>query len=99
MQGVPVLPTSEIDRVPSSISSSTRATRRAGVTALVREDLCPEAIRLGRLLATLMPDEPEVMGLLALMLLLESLRASRITPDGNAKRGFLAGRRRALSGA
>ena len=36
---------------------------------LVREDLCAEAIRLGRLLAELMPDEPEVMGLLALMLL------------------------------
>jgi RNA polymerase sigma-70 factor (ECF subfamily) len=66
---------------------------------LVREDLCAEAIRLGRLLATLMPDEPEVMGLLALMLLLESLRASRITPDGNPERGFLDGRRRALSGA
>ena len=36
--------------------------------ALVREDLCLEASRLGRLLARLMPDEPEVMGLLALML-------------------------------
>jgi RNA polymerase sigma-70 factor, ECF subfamily len=50
---------------------------------LVREDLCAEAIRLGQLLATLMPDEAEVMGLLALMLLLESRRASRITPDGH----------------
>jgi RNA polymerase sigma-70 factor (ECF subfamily) len=49
---------------------------------LVREDLCAEAIRLGRLLAELMPDEPEVMGLLALMLLVESRRASRTTPDG-----------------
>ena len=37
--------------------------------ALVREDLCAEAIRLGRLLAELMPDEPEALGLLALMLL------------------------------
>src|SRR5260370_2617770 len=36
---------------------------------LVRDDLCAEAIRLGRLLAELMPHEPEVMGLLALMLL------------------------------
>ena len=36
---------------------------------LVREDLCAEAIRLGRTLAELMPDEPEVVGLLALMLL------------------------------
>ena len=50
---------------------------------LVREDLCAEAIRLGRLLAELMPDEPEVMGLLALMLLVESRRASRTTPDGD----------------
>ena len=50
---------------------------------LVREDLCAEAIRLGRLLAELMPDEPEVTGLLALMLLLESRRAARVTPDGD----------------
>jgi RNA polymerase sigma-70 factor (ECF subfamily) len=50
---------------------------------LVREDLCTEAIRLGRLLAELMPDEPEVMGLLALMLLVESRRAARTTPDGH----------------
>ncbi|HET6813929.1 MAG TPA: RNA polymerase sigma factor [Actinomycetota bacterium] len=50
---------------------------------LVREDLCEEAIRLGRLLAELMPDEPEVMGLLALMLLLSSRRAARATPDGD----------------
>jgi RNA polymerase sigma-70 factor, ECF subfamily len=49
---------------------------------LVREDLCKEAIRLGRLLVELMPDEPEVMGLLALMLLIESRRATRTTPDG-----------------
>jgi RNA polymerase sigma-70 factor, ECF subfamily len=49
---------------------------------LVREDLCAEAIRLGRLLAELMPDEPEVMGLLALMLLTESRRAARATPEG-----------------
>ncbi|MEU8380164.1 RNA polymerase sigma factor [Streptosporangium sp. NPDC048865] len=50
---------------------------------LVREDLCAEAVRLGRLLAGLMPDEPEVMGLLALMLLVESRRAARTTPDGD----------------
>jgi RNA polymerase sigma-70 factor, ECF subfamily len=49
---------------------------------LVREDLCEEAIRLGRLLAELMPDEPEVMGLLALMLLVSSRRAARTTPEG-----------------
>ena len=50
---------------------------------LVRADLCNEAIRLGRLLAQLMPDEPEVMGLLALMLLVESRRAARTRPDGS----------------
>ena len=50
---------------------------------LVREDLCAEAIRLGRLLAELMPDEPEIMGLLALMLLVDSRRATRTTPDGD----------------
>ncbi|MEP7059621.1 MAG: sigma-70 family RNA polymerase sigma factor [Actinomycetota bacterium] len=49
---------------------------------LVREDLCAEAIRLGRLLLELMPDEPEAMGLLALMLLSESRRASRTAEDG-----------------
>ncbi len=50
---------------------------------LVREELCAEAIRLGRLLAELMPGEPEVMGLLALMLLVDSRRAARTTPDGD----------------
>ncbi|TMM01773.1 MAG: sigma-70 family RNA polymerase sigma factor [Actinobacteria bacterium] len=50
---------------------------------LVREDLISEAIRLGRLLAELMPDEPEVMGLLALMLLVESRRGARTTPHGD----------------
>ncbi|HEX8133936.1 MAG TPA: RNA polymerase sigma factor [Actinomycetes bacterium] len=50
---------------------------------LVREDLCTEAIRLGRLLAELMPDEPEVMGLLALMLLVQSRRAARTTQAGD----------------
>jgi RNA polymerase sigma-70 factor, ECF subfamily len=49
---------------------------------LIREDLCAEAIRLGRLLAGLMPDEAEVAGLLALMLLIESRRATRTTGDG-----------------
>jgi RNA polymerase sigma-70 factor (ECF subfamily) len=50
---------------------------------LVREDLCAEAIRLGRLLAALMPNEPEVIGLLALMLLTESRRPARETPSGD----------------
>ena len=50
---------------------------------LVRADLCAEAIRLGRQLAELMPDEPEVRGLLALMLLVESRRAARTTAGGD----------------
>lgn len=47
---------------------------------LVREDLCAEAVRLGRLLVGLMPDEPEAVGLLALMLLTESRRPARSGP-------------------
>jgi RNA polymerase sigma-70 factor, ECF subfamily len=50
---------------------------------LVRDDLCSEAVRLGRVLAELMPDAPEVKGLLALMLLVESRRASRTNSDGD----------------
>ena len=53
---------------------------------LVREDLCAEAIRLGRILSEVMPGEPEVMGLLALMLLVESRRATRTTADGDLVR-------------
>jgi RNA polymerase sigma-70 factor, ECF subfamily len=49
---------------------------------LIRAGLCAEAIRLGRLLAGLMPDEPEVTGLLALMLLAQSRRAARTTAGG-----------------
>jgi RNA polymerase sigma-70 factor (ECF subfamily) len=50
---------------------------------LTREDLCAEAIRLGRLLAELMPDEPEVLGLLALMLLSYSRRDARTNRAGD----------------
>jgi len=50
---------------------------------LVRGELCAEAIRLGRLLVQLVPDHAEVLGLLALMLLIESRRAARTTPDGD----------------
>ena len=50
--------------------------------SLVRGELCEEAIRLGRLLAGLMPDEPEALGLLALMLLHDSRRAARTGPGG-----------------
>ena len=49
---------------------------------LVRADLCAEAIRLARLLVELLPDEPEVFGLLALLLLTESRRAARTSADG-----------------
>ena len=49
---------------------------------LVRADLCDEAIRLGKLLAVLMPDEAEVLGLLALMLLQDSRRAARVGAEG-----------------
>ena len=53
---------------------------------LIREELCAEAIRLGRLLTEHMPDQLEVMGLLALMLLIEARRATRTTPDGDLVR-------------
>jgi RNA polymerase sigma-70 factor, ECF subfamily len=49
---------------------------------LIRSDLCAEAIRLARVLMQLIPDEPEVIGLAALMLLLEGRRPARTTPDG-----------------
>ena len=50
---------------------------------LVRTDLCDEAIRLAKLLAVSMPDEPEALGLLALMLLHDSRRDARTGPDGS----------------
>jgi RNA polymerase sigma-70 factor (ECF subfamily) len=50
---------------------------------VVRADLCAEAIRLARLLANLMPREPEAGGLLALMLLQDSRRAARTDGDGD----------------
>jgi RNA polymerase sigma-70 factor (ECF subfamily) len=49
---------------------------------LVRAELCAEAIRLARLLAQLMPDEPEVLGLLALLLLTEARQPARRDPGG-----------------
>jgi RNA polymerase sigma-70 factor, ECF subfamily len=50
---------------------------------LVRQGLCAEAIRLARALASLMPDEPEALGLLALMLLHDSRRAVRVDGAGD----------------
>jgi RNA polymerase sigma-70 factor (ECF subfamily) len=54
--------------------------------SLDRRELTTEAVRLGRLLVELMPDEPEAAGLLALMLLTESRRAARVTPEGDLVR-------------
>jgi RNA polymerase sigma-70 factor (ECF subfamily) len=55
----------------------------AGVGGRSGGELCAEAIRLARLLASLMPDEPEVAGLLALLLLTESRRRDRFATDGS----------------
>jgi RNA polymerase sigma-70 factor (ECF subfamily) len=55
----------------------------AGLTSPAEPGLCAEAIRLARILATLLPDESEVAGLLALLLLTESRHASRTRPDGS----------------
>ena len=51
-------------------------------TAHVRRDLCDEAIRLAKLVAVLMPDEPEALGLLALMLLHDARREARFDAQG-----------------
>ncbi len=73
------------DRLPP-VLAAVYLTFSEGHTAtagdLVRADLCTEGIRLARLLAELMPDEAEVIGLLALLLLTESRRAARTAPDG-----------------
>src|SRR5207244_9199464 len=53
---------------------------------LVRVDLTTEAVRLGRVLVELMPDEPEAVGLLALMLLTDARRRARVAPDGSMVR-------------
>jgi RNA polymerase sigma-70 factor (ECF subfamily) len=66
----------------------------SGGERLIRADLCAEAIRLGRLLVQLMPDEAEVLGLLALMLLIEARRTARATADGQLV--LLADQNRAL---
>jgi RNA polymerase sigma-70 factor (ECF subfamily) len=50
--------------------------------SLIRRELSGEAIRLGRVLLSLMPDEPEVLGLLALMLLHDARREARVGPAG-----------------
>ena len=55
---------------------------RSGDT-LVRGDLCDQAIRLARALAALLPGEPEVTGLLALLLLTDARRDARVSPAGD----------------
>jgi RNA polymerase sigma-70 factor (ECF subfamily) len=50
--------------------------------SLIRRELCAEATRLARVLTELMPDEPEAMGLLALMLLHDARREARVGPEG-----------------
>ena len=51
-------------------------------SALIRADLCDESIRLARLLVALMPQHSEVLGLLALLLLIDARRAARVDVDG-----------------
>ncbi len=67
---------------PSSTWCSTRATRPPQATSWSAPTCAWKAIRLARLLAELMPDEPEVLGLLALLLLTESRRSARTGPTG-----------------
>jgi RNA polymerase sigma-70 factor (ECF subfamily) len=64
----------------------TEGHRATSGSSLTRTDLSAEAIRLGRVLAELMPDEPEAVGLLALMLLTEARRQARTAADGSMVR-------------
>jgi RNA polymerase sigma-70 factor (ECF subfamily) len=79
-------------RVPADHDLPSRLARALAVIYLIYNAglsrpeeplLCTEAIRLARILAALMPDEPEVAGLLALLLLTESRRPARLRADGS----------------
>ena len=66
----------------SSTSSSTRATRPPRGDDWMRPELCEDALRLGRILAELVPEEAEVHGLVALMELQASRSRARVGPSG-----------------
>jgi RNA polymerase sigma-70 factor, ECF subfamily len=61
----------------------TEGHKAASGRTLVRAELCDQAIRLARALATLLPDEPEVTGLLALLLLTDARRDARVSAGGD----------------
>src|ERR1019366_1078836 len=61
----------------------TEGHKPASGRSLVRGELCDQAIRLARALAILLPDEPEVTGLLALLLLTDARRDARVSTDGD----------------
>jgi RNA polymerase sigma-70 factor (ECF subfamily) len=73
----------ELPRRLGSVLAVVYLLYNAGVSHPADPDLCSEAIRLARTLAALMPDDPEVAGLLALLLLTESRRESRTGSDGS----------------
>jgi RNA polymerase sigma-70 factor, ECF subfamily len=60
----------------------TEGHRASTGSSVVRDELCDEAVRLARLLAGLCPGDPEVLGLLAMLLLIDARRPARTTPDG-----------------
>lgn len=75
------------DRLPAVLNVVylvfTEGHRATSGDALVRVDLCDEAVRLARLLRELLPDEPEVAGLLALLLATDARRATRVDERGD----------------
>ena len=75
------------DRVPAVLAAIsliyTEGHTATSGDELTRADLCLEAVRLARVLVELMPDEPEAVGLLALLVLSESRRGSRLDADGS----------------